>query len=156
MKPSSQLSSEDRRVRERVIGLLGRLRERNVRFMSHRLRERGYPGLTPSHGSIVSALRARGSLSMSELAAIIEKRKPTVTVLVRKLAQHELVERVADTTDSRVTRVQLTAGGRKFARVVNEIAREAVGKATRGILPHKQAIFMDVLQGLLDNFDDYK
>ncbi len=136
--------------------MLGRLRERNVRFMSQRMHERGYAGLAPSHGSIVSALRAKGPLSMSALAASVEKRKSTVTVLVKKLAQKGHVETLADDADSRVTQVHLTASGRELAKVVSKIARESVNKGTRGISRQKQAIFVEVLAGLLDNFDDYK
>ena len=135
---------------------LGRLRQRFEKYMLNALQEEGYADLAPAHGGVVSVLHAFGPLPMSELALAVEKRKPTVTVLVNKLQKNGLVDCKKDSYDQRVTRVHLTDKGEKFAKVTTKLAIGVVNQAVEGVPEDQLAVFTDVLESLLHNLEDYR
>jgi len=142
--------------RERTILLLGRLRQRATKFMMERLREEGYAPLAPAHGAIAALLRVRGPLAMSEIASLVEKRRPTVTSLVNRMVNEGVLEREADPTDARVVRVRLTERGVLFGEAFDRVAKAVSARVTRGVATKNQDAFMEVLGQLLDNLDEYK
>lgn len=135
---------------------LGRLRQRFEKFLTAALQEQGYKDLAPAHGGVVSTLYANGPMQMSDLALSVEKRKPTVTVLVNKLLKHKLVETKKDSYDMRVTCVHLTEEGQEFAKVTNGLAYQVIDKAVQGLSEEQQKAFTDVLQELLHNLEEYR
>ena len=68
-----------------ILFLVSMLQERAFRFLSGELKRRGIPGVEPSHGATLRQLFLNGPLPMSRLARLIDRTKPTVTVLVNKL-----------------------------------------------------------------------
>lgn len=61
--------------------------------------------------SALDRLQSEGPLRVSELARREAMTQPGVTVLVNRLAESELAERVPDPTDGRASLVRITAAG---------------------------------------------
>lgn len=66
----------------------------------------------------LAAVAEAPGITLSELAARLEVRPPTVTKVVRALERGGLVGRAPDATDGRVVRLELSADGRRRYREV--------------------------------------
>jgi len=87
-------------------------------------RAQGHREVRPSYGSVLVPLFEEDGLRMSELAASARLAKQTMTTMVRHVERAGLVERRADPSDARATRVFLTARGRRFQPVAeHELAQ---------------------------------
>jgi DNA-binding MarR family transcriptional regulator len=80
-------------------------------------RRQGHHEVRPSYGSVLVPLFEEDGLRMSELAVRAHLAKQTMTTMVRLVERAGLVERRADPSDARATRVFLTARGRRFQPV---------------------------------------
>lgn len=135
---------------------MARTRQRFEKYMTAAFKEKGFSDMTPAHGALATTLKHRGALTMSELALWVEKRKPTVTVLISKMQKYKLVKCTKDKDDQRITRVSLTEKGESFADEYNALTSNFIALAVRGIPQQKQEIFSDVLGRILENLSDYK
>ncbi|HWE57723.1 MAG TPA: MarR family transcriptional regulator [Acidimicrobiales bacterium] len=85
--------------------------------LSRRLRQEAAGGeITPSQMSALSVLRARGELTLGELAAIERIAPPSMTRIAARLEANGLLERRADSADRRVARVAISATGTELLR----------------------------------------
>lgn len=105
-----------------IVVLIARINKKANEFIMEELARHGMQGLVPSHGDILYTLFKRGSLPMNEIASLIHRRRPTVTVLVDKLVELGFVEKVSDPDDSRVTLISLTRKGRSMKDSLVEIS----------------------------------
>lgn len=85
--------------------------------LSRRLRQEAAGGeITPSQMSALSVLRARGELTLGELAAIEQIAPPSMTRIAARLEANGLLERRADSADRRVARVAISQTGLDLLR----------------------------------------
>jgi DNA-binding MarR family transcriptional regulator len=77
----------------------------------------GFADQRPSHGNVLEHLNYEDGLRLNELAARARMTPQSIGELVDDLALLGYVERVADPTDRRAKRVQLTRRGRRVAAV---------------------------------------
>lgn len=68
--------------------------------------------LTVSQVRTIYFLAAQGQLTVSDLARLLEIRKPAASVLVQELVERQMVERMEDPLDRRRTWIHLTGKGR--------------------------------------------
>lgn len=97
--------------KKNVIALASRITEKAHRLIIRELEARGIYGIVPSHGGILVQLFTGEKYTMKELAEKIHRTKPTVTVLVDKLAVLGYVKKEKSREDSRVTFIRLTEKG---------------------------------------------
>jgi DNA-binding MarR family transcriptional regulator len=95
-----------------LIAHVSRLSEAANRFIVKELESHGIEGIVPSHGDILVLLFGEERVAMQEIAARIHRSKPTVTVLVNKLAELGYVAKEKSDSDSRVTYIALSEKGR--------------------------------------------
>ena len=69
--------------------------------------------MTPTMAATLATIAREGSLTLGELAAAEQVAPPTVTKVISKLEAAGLVDRVVDPSDRRVSRVALSAAGRR-------------------------------------------
>jgi DNA-binding MarR family transcriptional regulator len=93
-----------------VVELAARLRLVATR-LSRQLRQEAGTGLTPSQLSVLASLDRCGALTLGELAERERVAPPSITKVVAKLEEAELIRREPEPADRRVTRVRLTAKG---------------------------------------------
>ena len=103
--------------------LLSRAHERSSRWLVAELAKAGLKGLAPSHGDVFGFLYAHGEGTMHELAAFAHRTKPTMTVLVDKLAALGYVERAKSAADARSVVVRLTPAGEALRPAFRSISR---------------------------------
>ena len=85
-----------------TIFLISKIRENANKFILADLAQHGITNLAPSHGDILACLYQKERVTMKEIADAIHRTKPTVTVLVNKLAELGLVRKAQAAEDSRV------------------------------------------------------
>lgn len=114
------------------------------------LRSAAAVGAHPGQAMILRILGTRDRLSQRELADLLLLGKPTVTTMLQRLERAGLVEREPDPDDQRVTRVRLTAEGRRLdARL-----RDAVVAAMARVLDPLEPADREALVRLLDLVSD--
>lgn len=80
--------------------------------------------ITPAQGLLLRLLQERGELRMSELAVLLGVKPPAASALVDHAERLGLLERVADASDRRVTRVRITPEGAESVRSLEIRQRE--------------------------------
>jgi DNA-binding MarR family transcriptional regulator len=81
--------------------------------IARQLRQASDDGFTPTQMSALAVINARGSIKLSELAALERVAAPTITKIIEALVVGGLVERRDDPHDRRACLVQLTVTGKK-------------------------------------------
>ncbi len=93
--------------------LASRLRLSATR-LARQLRKESSTGLTPSQVSVLATIHRCGSLTLGELAAHERVAPPSITRVVAKLEDADLVKREVDSGDRRVARISLTDDGSRL------------------------------------------
>jgi DNA-binding MarR family transcriptional regulator len=84
-----------------------------VTRLHRRLRQQSLAGLSPAQGSALATVGRLGTPTLGELAVAEQVQPPTMTRLVAGMEAAGLLERLADAADGRVSRVRMTANGRR-------------------------------------------
>ncbi|HPA71456.1 MAG TPA: MarR family transcriptional regulator [Spirochaetota bacterium] len=135
--------------------IISSLRHAVYRFIEDELKKNGVRGLMYTHGAVLFALySAGGSMRLSDIAALINRTKPTVTVMVDRLEKSGYVKRVPSREDSRVIMVATTAKGDALRDILQATGEKMKRKAFRGIAREDQDRLVELLlkvQGNLAN-----
>lgn len=124
--------------------------------------EMGSPALPHWHGpeeipvaqiKLMSHLAMRGPRTMSELAEGLEVTTPAITGLVDKLEKRGLVERLRDSQDRRVVRVQLSGLARMIAERYIADKRRQVQSVLETLTLEEQRTFVKTLRLLAETMD---
>lgn len=83
-----------------------------VARLGRAVRQQAAAGLTPSQLSALATLEEHGPMRMSDLAGYESVGAPVATRVVDSLEKLDYVARVADPSDGRACRIELTAAGR--------------------------------------------
>ena len=79
--------------------------------LARQLRQQASMGLSPSQLSVLTTIEKRGPLTLGAVAEVEQVAPPTITKVVTKLEEQQLVERLPDASDRRVTLVRISAAG---------------------------------------------
>ena len=110
--PVSTIRQEERSATPDPAEVAGRLRLPVTR-LARILRQQDQLGLTPTMTAALATIGREGPLTLGALAASEQVSPPTITRVVGKLEAAGLVRRRPDPADGRVTRVELSAAGRR-------------------------------------------
>jgi DNA-binding MarR family transcriptional regulator len=94
-----------------------------------RLRQQNGPDLSASQASALGSISKSGPLTVGELADLERVSSPMITKIAKGLEEAGLVTRSADPTDRRITRLALTAEGKR--RLQRNRTRKDAWLATR-------------------------
>lgn len=90
-------------------------------------------GLHSGQESLLKALAADDGMSMSDLAATLGVRPPTVTKMIGRLAAQDYVERRSSKGDGRQAEVHLTERGRRAIATIDKVWKKIEKTALDGI-----------------------
>ena len=90
-------------------------------------------------------------LFRSEISDSIHRTKPTVTVLVNKLAELGLVKKFQAAEDSRVIYVELTEQGKALQKLFEKVSADLVQKVFQNMEQEEMKKLEISLQKILDN-----
>ena len=79
---------------------------------ARRLRQEANADLSPSLTSALASIEGHGPVTPSELANCERVQRPTITRVLARLAELDLIEREADPADGRSTLITITPSGR--------------------------------------------
>jgi len=102
--------------------------------------------LSFSHLRAMRLLAPDRVLSMKDLAEELQLTPPSVTALVRRLAQAGMVHRSAHAEDSRIALLSLTEAGRAFHERLVQEHMEGMAHLLRGLSEQEQAQFLELLE----------
>ncbi len=119
--------------------------------LARRLRQQAEAGVSPSVLSALSTLE-KGPLSLGELADAERVQPPTMSRIVARLEEMELIIRVADADDKRVARVSLSPAGKKMLSSNRSRKNAYLARRLRdlGISDGEVARTVDLLESILD------
>ena len=86
--------------------------------MARRLRQEAGAGLSPSMTAALATIERHGPLTPSELAERERVQRPTVTRVLARLEESQLVSRAADPADRRSSLVSVSEQGRALLAIM--------------------------------------
>ena len=102
-------------------------------------------GLYSGQPSMLRALWQHDGIIQSKLTDLLNKSPSTVTKKVKRMEKVGFVERKADPTDERLSRVYLTEAGRSIKGRLEHVWRTFEEQAFAGFSEEELAMFGDVL-----------
>jgi len=133
--------------------LAARLRVAGWRF-ARRMRQESDPGITPTLHAALHSIEKHGPMTPGQLAAHEHVQKPTMTRTIQALVDRELVERLPDPLDGRVSWLRITPAGKKLLqrarRRTDEFLARSVKKLNdddRAVLERAAAILETLAEG---------
>lgn len=127
------MGGAERLTTDNVGFLLAKASQRWNELLYDRFKAAGFPEVRPAYGSLLIPLYEEDGLRQGELARRARLSKQTMTTMARALERAGLVERRADPTDRRATRMYLTRRAREFRPVAEEILAELEGEASQSL-----------------------
>ncbi|WP_342662808.1 MarR family winged helix-turn-helix transcriptional regulator [Baaleninema simplex] len=108
-------------------------------------------GLTPFHYLVLCCLWEEDGLSTSGIADKLKQLGATLTGVVDRMEERNLVHRERDSKDRRIVRIWLTAEGKRLATVLPPIAAETIAKATQNVPNADREVVSRVLDRIVAN-----
>ena len=117
--------------------------------LARRLRQEGDTDASPTQLSALATIERRGPITLGELATAERIQPPTVTAAIDRLETQGLVRRQVDDVDRRVTRVAVTADGRKLLARQRSRKTAYLARRLRALTPDEHAT-LDAAAAILD------
>jgi DNA-binding MarR family transcriptional regulator len=126
--------------------------------LSRRLRQQAASGdVSPSQLATLATIERHGPLPLGELAQRERVQPPTMTRIVAALEDAALVERHADASDRRVTRIAVSPVGAKYLAKHRSRKDVFLTRRLAELSPADSATLLDalpILERLIDGDDD--
>lgn len=108
-------------------------------------------GLTPFHYLVLCCLWEKNGLSTSGIADKLKQLGATLTGVVDRMEDRNLVYRERDPDDRRIIRIWLTEEGEQLAHVLPAIGAATIEKATGDIPKAQQEAVLEILDQIIAN-----
>ena len=110
--------------------------------------------ITPEQYLVLDILWEKQSLSQQNIADIIQKDKNSVTKIIDSLETKNFVNRVVDTKDRRINKIELTKEGLALEEITTQVAINFMNDTVKDIDTQDLDKFVDVMHKLNDNLDN--
>jgi DNA-binding MarR family transcriptional regulator len=124
-----------------------------VTRLARRLRQEGGAGLTPSQTAGLASIERHGPLTPSALATIERIQRPSATRMLKTLEANGLVVREGDPDDGRVSRVRVSADGRRLLARIRTRKTAYLAKKLRRLTPEERAVLAEAA-AILERLND--
>ena len=123
------------------------------RLTGARVRGANIEGVMSQHGArlVLSALAMSDGASQREIVGMTHLRPPTVSVILRKMQDEEIVELFKNPEDKRELRARLTQKGIEIDRNGLEKIRQTDALALEGLSEDERATLMTLLGKIREN-----
>ena len=108
-------------------------------------------GLTPFHYLVLCCLWEEDGLSTSGIAAKLKQLGATLTGVVDRMEDRNLVYRERDSSDRRIIRIWLTDDGKKLMNVLPAIGEETIEQATTDFSKAEKESLSTLLDRVIQN-----
>ena len=119
---------------------------------ARRLRQEANADLSPSLTSALASIESHGQMTPSELASCERVQRPTITRVLIRLDELELIARVADPADGRSTLISATPAGLALLRELRTRRDAFLAERLNRLSPEERATLdraSDLLERLL-------
>jgi len=130
--------------------LLAKAQQRFNELLGERFAAAGFGDVRASYGSVLVPLFERDGARLGELAAAARLSKQAMTGLVARCESAALVERERDRVDGRAFNVRLTARGRAFRAVAEQVLGELDDELVRALGKQDRDALVRALKGVMD------
>jgi DNA-binding MarR family transcriptional regulator len=130
--------------------LLAKASARFNELLLERFAAAGYPEIRGSFGSVLMPLFEQDGRRVGELAHAARLSKQSLTGLVAACELAGLVERKRDAADGRAFVVRLTAHGRQFQVVAEQVLDELDRELRDTLGPHNHDALRTALKGVME------
>ncbi|MEO1199798.1 MAG: MarR family winged helix-turn-helix transcriptional regulator [Pseudomonadota bacterium] len=113
-------------------------------------------GLHPGQETVLQILSEQDGRTMSDLSTVLAVQPPTVTKMVSRMSQQDLVERRTSRTDGRLMHVYLTETGRNRAKDVKRIWKQLEKEATASLSEKDGKKLVKLLGSIADDLSPGK
>ena len=110
--------------------------------------------ITPEQYLVLDILWEKQSLSQQNIADIIQKDKNSVTKIIDSLEKKNFVNRVVDTKDRRINKIELTEEGLALEKITTEVAINFMNDTIKDIDTQDLDKLVEVMRKLNDNLDN--
>ena len=107
--------------------------------------------LTPFHYLVLCCLWEEDGLPTSGIAERLKQLGATLTGVVDRMEQRNLVYRQRDQSDRRIVRICLTDEGKRLMNILPPLGEKTIISATKNISAAEQKIFLQLLDRIIDN-----
>lgn len=108
-------------------------------------------GLTPFHYLVLCCLWEEDGLSTSGIAEKLGQLGATLTGVVDRMEDRQLVYRERDAADRRIVRIWLTPEGERLKEVLPPVGEQTINQALKGISKAEQELISKVLDRIVAN-----
>ncbi len=108
-------------------------------------------GLTPFHYLVLCCLWEEDGLSTTGIADKLKQLGATLTGVVDRMEERQLVARERNLSDRRVVQIWLTEEGKKLMKVLPPIGAVTIEKATQDISIAEQEMVTKILDRIIQN-----
>ncbi|MBD2091668.1 MarR family transcriptional regulator [Microcoleus sp. FACHB-1515] len=109
-------------------------------------------GLTPFHYLVLCCLWEEDGLSTTGIADKLKQLGATLTGVVDRMEDRNLVYRERDSIDRRIVRVWLTNEGKQLMKVLPPLGAETIQCATNDLSEAEQTTVLKLLDRIIENF----
>ena len=117
-------------------------------LMARKMSARGIP---PAQMFCLREVAHDPGITQRDLAEKLNVSRPTLTVMLHKMAKSGLIERRADETDQRYTRIYLAADGASVHEQMHGVVGEVIAEMVGPLSEPDRAELARLLQSLGDN-----
>ncbi len=110
--------------------------------------------VTPPQWGVLALLDGNKGMTIGTISQLRGVDAPTITGIVKRLEQNELVERQNDREDRRVVKVHLTTEGENIARALNPVVEAFNTSMLQGLSQDERKTFLENLQRIIANLTD--
>lgn len=108
-------------------------------------------GINPGQSHLLFVLSREDGLSQSEIAAKLDVKPSTITVMLRRMEKASLVRRCQDTEDQRVSRVYITDEGRETCNSAKKIAKKLEEECFGNFTVEEKVVLRRLFMQMRDN-----
>jgi DNA-binding MarR family transcriptional regulator len=110
-------------------------------------------GIHRGQALVLCAVHRREGLTQTELADALAVQGATVTAMLQKLEEADLVARMRDEADQRLVRVFLTAAGRQKEREVQGQLARSQEALLKGLSDDERVLLRQLLEKVMGNIE---
>lgn len=108
-------------------------------------------GLHTGQEMLLLQLWIEDGIPQSHLATSMGVEPPTATKMLQRMERTGLIERRSDPEDARISRVYLTAHGRRLEQPVLDVWKQLEAQTIAGLSPTEQALLHRLLMQVSEN-----
>lgn len=137
-----------------VLSKISKIRELSYIIIEEELESKGFDGVQPSHGNILSLLfQKKDPVAISMIVEHVGKAKSTLTSNLHTLEKYGYIEKTKNLSDSRSTLISLTVKGRRLMPVFRKISEKVLRNFYGDMEPAEKQVLLLSLEKIVTNLN---